>query len=139
MSAFENRPAQSDAAVIDVGSNSVRLVLYRLDGRAIWSIFNEKVLAGLGRDLTRTGALAPAGIETALNALRRFRALIDASRPCETRAMAQLSAAACWRRPASTFGFSAERRRPAARPWESSRGPPTPRDLSAIWGARVWS
>ena len=37
--------------VIDVGSNSVRLVLYRLEGRAIWTVFNEKVLAGLGRDL----------------------------------------------------------------------------------------
>jgi exopolyphosphatase/guanosine-5'-triphosphate,3'-diphosphate pyrophosphatase len=81
MSAFENRPAQSDAAVIDVGSNSVRLVLYRLDGRAIWSVLNEKVLAGLGRDLMQTGCLAPAGIEAAVAALRRFRALIDASRP----------------------------------------------------------
>jgi hypothetical protein len=30
-----------DAAVIDIGSNSVRLVLYRLEGRAIWTMFNE--------------------------------------------------------------------------------------------------
>jgi exopolyphosphatase/guanosine-5'-triphosphate,3'-diphosphate pyrophosphatase len=81
MSAPENRPSHSDAAVIDVGSNSVRLVLYRLDGRAIWSVFNEKVLAGLGRDLARTGHLSPAGIDTTLLALTRFRALIDASRP----------------------------------------------------------
>jgi exopolyphosphatase / guanosine-5'-triphosphate,3'-diphosphate pyrophosphatase len=81
MSAIDSRPGSSDAAVIDVGSNSVRLVLYRLDGRAIWSVFNEKVLAGLGRDIARTGALAPEGVATALTALRRFRALIDASRP----------------------------------------------------------
>jgi exopolyphosphatase/guanosine-5'-triphosphate,3'-diphosphate pyrophosphatase len=81
MSAPENRPSHSDAAVIDVGSNSVRLVLYRLDGRAIWSVFNEKVLAGLGRDLTRTARLCPNGVETTLLALARFRALIDASRP----------------------------------------------------------
>jgi exopolyphosphatase/guanosine-5'-triphosphate,3'-diphosphate pyrophosphatase len=81
MSAPENRPSHSDAAVIDVGSNSVRLVLYRLDGRAIWSVFNEKVLAGLGRDLTRTARLSPEGVETTLLALTRFRALIDASRP----------------------------------------------------------
>jgi exopolyphosphatase/guanosine-5'-triphosphate,3'-diphosphate pyrophosphatase len=81
MSAFETRPGHSDAAVIDVGSNSVRLVLYRLDGRAIWSVFNEKVLAGLGRDLTRTGALAADGVEAALVALKRFSALIEASRP----------------------------------------------------------
>ena len=44
-----------DVAVIDVGSNSVRLVLYRLEGRAIWATYNEKVLAGLGRDLGSTG------------------------------------------------------------------------------------
>lgn len=81
MLASETRPSHSDAAVIDVGSNSVRLVLYRLDGRAIWSVFNEKVLAGLGRDLTRTGALSLTGVITALAALKRFRALIDASRP----------------------------------------------------------
>jgi exopolyphosphatase/guanosine-5'-triphosphate,3'-diphosphate pyrophosphatase len=81
MLASETRPSHSDAAVIDVGSNSVRLVLYRLDGRAIWSVFNEKVLAGLGRDLTRTGALSLTGVVTALAALKRFRALIDASRP----------------------------------------------------------
>jgi exopolyphosphatase/guanosine-5'-triphosphate,3'-diphosphate pyrophosphatase len=81
MLAPEDRPSHSDAAVIDVGSNSVRLVLYRLDGRAIWSVFNEKILAGLGRDLTRTGRLSPPGVEATILALRRFRALIDASRP----------------------------------------------------------
>ena len=57
----EARPPPHDAAVIDVGSNSVRLVLYRLEGRAIWTVYNEKVLAGLGRDLPRTGRLSPEG------------------------------------------------------------------------------
>lgn len=64
-------------AVIDVGSNSVRLVIYRLEGRAIWTVFNEKALAGLGRDLPATGRLSPDGIETALVALRRFRAALS--------------------------------------------------------------
>lgn len=41
--------ARRDIAVIDVGSNSVRLVLFRLEGRALWPVFNEKVMAGLGR------------------------------------------------------------------------------------------
>jgi len=72
---------QRDAAVIDVGSNSVRLVLYRLEGRAIWTVYNEKVLAGLGRDLGATGRLSPAGIEQAMAALRRFRAVLDAAGP----------------------------------------------------------
>lgn len=70
-----------DAAVIDVGSNSVRLVLYRLEGRAIWTVYNEKVLAGLGRDLGSTGRLSASGVDTALAALRRFRAVLDAAAP----------------------------------------------------------
>ena len=73
--------SERDAAVIDVGSNSVRLVLYRLEGRAIWTVYNEKILAGLGRDLGSTGRLSPGGIETALTALRRFRAVLDAAAP----------------------------------------------------------
>ena len=78
----ENRlRAARDAAVIDVGSNSVRLVLYRLEGRAIWTVYNEKVLAGLGRDLGSTGRLSPGGMDTAMAALRRFRAVLDAAAP----------------------------------------------------------
>ena len=83
MSAPVIRPAHSDAAVIDVGSNSVRLVLYRIEGRAIWTVYNEKVLAGLGRDLATTGRLSIQGAATALIALKRFRALIDASHPTQ--------------------------------------------------------
>ena len=74
------RPAR-DAAVIDIGSNSVRLVIYRLEGRAIWTVFNEKVLAGLGRDLFTTGALAPDGVAASLAAIRRFRAVLEAASP----------------------------------------------------------
>lgn len=70
-----------DIAVVDVGSNSVRLVTYRLEGRAIWTVYNEKVLAGLGRDIAATGRLNPQGIEAAISALRRFRAVIDGVRP----------------------------------------------------------
>lgn len=67
----------TDAAVIDVGSNSVRLVLYRVEGRSLWTVFNEKVLAGLGRDLKKTGRLSEDGAAAALTALRRFRTVID--------------------------------------------------------------
>jgi exopolyphosphatase/guanosine-5'-triphosphate,3'-diphosphate pyrophosphatase len=66
-----------DTAVIDVGSTSVRLMVYRLEGRSIWTIYNEKVLAGLGRDMAVTGKLSPSGIEQAIKALRRFRAVVD--------------------------------------------------------------
>ena len=70
-----------DAAVIDIGSNSIRLVLYRIEGRAIWTVFNEKVLAGLGRDLPLTGRLSPQGAFAARAALRRFKAVLDSVQP----------------------------------------------------------
>jgi exopolyphosphatase/guanosine-5'-triphosphate,3'-diphosphate pyrophosphatase len=78
----DTRPPR-DAAVIDIGSNSVRLVIYRLEGRAIWTVFNEKVLAGLGAGLADTGALAPDGVEQAFTALKRFRAVLEAAQPTE--------------------------------------------------------
>jgi exopolyphosphatase/guanosine-5'-triphosphate,3'-diphosphate pyrophosphatase len=64
-------------AVIDIGSNSVRLVIYEGLTRAPTPIFNEKVLAGLGRQVQTTGILAQEAIDTALTALKRFRALCD--------------------------------------------------------------
>ena len=68
----DSSPEPRQAAVIDVGSNSVRLVIYRVDGRALWTVFNEKALAGLGRDLPATGRLSQSGVETAMDAIRRF-------------------------------------------------------------------
>ncbi len=64
-------------AVIDIGSNSVRLVIYEGLTRAPTPIFNEKVLAGLGRQVQSTGLLAADAIDTAFAALKRFRALCD--------------------------------------------------------------
>ena len=64
-------------AVIDIGSNSVRLVVYEGLTRSPTPIFNEKVLAGLGREVQSTGLLAPDAVAEALAALRRFRALCD--------------------------------------------------------------
>ncbi|WP_066681340.1 Ppx/GppA phosphatase family protein [Caulobacter sp. CCH9-E1] len=85
-------PAPRDAAVIDIGSNSVRLVVYRLEGRAIWTVFNEKVLAGLGRDLAKTGRLSPEGVIQTLQALKRFRAVLEAVNPAEVFAVATAAA-----------------------------------------------
>jgi len=64
-------------AVIDIGSNSVRLVIYEGLTRSPTPIFNEKVLAGLGRQVQTTGLLALDAIHTALKTLVRFRALCD--------------------------------------------------------------
>jgi len=92
MSAPDTKPHPIDAAVIDVGSNSVRLVLYRLEGRAVWTMFNEKILAGLGRDLATTGRLSPDGVEAAMAALRRFAALVAAAKPDRVFAVATAAA-----------------------------------------------
>ncbi|HEY3635201.1 MAG TPA: Ppx/GppA phosphatase family protein, partial [Caldimonas sp.] len=63
--------------MFDIGSNSVRLVAYEGLTRAPTPVFNEKVLAGLGREVQTTGLLAPDAVEKALGALMRFRALCD--------------------------------------------------------------
>lgn len=79
----DSRPAPRDIAVIDVGSNSVRLVLYRVEGRAIWTVFNEKVLAGLGKGVAASGTLSAEGRAMALAALKRFKAVVAGARPSE--------------------------------------------------------
>jgi exopolyphosphatase / guanosine-5'-triphosphate,3'-diphosphate pyrophosphatase len=67
-------------AVIDIGSNSVRLVVYEGLTRSLTPIFNEKVLAGLGREVLSTGLLAEDAVDKALAALVRFRALARSMR-----------------------------------------------------------
>ena len=69
------RKRGSSVAVIDIGSNSVRLVVYEEMARSLISIFNEKTLCGLGREVQSTGLLAPDAVAKALTSLRRFRAL----------------------------------------------------------------
>jgi exopolyphosphatase/guanosine-5'-triphosphate,3'-diphosphate pyrophosphatase len=70
-------PGARPVAVIDIGSNSVRLVVYEGLTRAPTPVFNEKALCGLGKSLASTGRLADDAVEGALAALRRFRALSD--------------------------------------------------------------
>jgi exopolyphosphatase/guanosine-5'-triphosphate,3'-diphosphate pyrophosphatase len=69
------RKRGSSVAVIDIGSNSVRLVVYESMARSLITIFNEKALCGLGREVQTTGLLAPDAVAKALTSLRRFRAL----------------------------------------------------------------
>lgn len=63
--------------VIDIGSNSVRLVVYERLTRSPSVFFNEKVLCGLGRGVAETGLLDDESMEHALLAMRRFRILCD--------------------------------------------------------------
>jgi exopolyphosphatase/guanosine-5'-triphosphate,3'-diphosphate pyrophosphatase len=69
------RKRAPSVAVIDIGSNSVRLVVYQSITRSLVTLFNEKALCGLGREVQSTGLLAPDAVAKALTALLRFRAL----------------------------------------------------------------
>lgn len=62
-------------AVIDIGSNSVRLVVYERHARTPTMLFNEKVLAGLGRGIAATGRMAEESVAAAISAVTRFRAM----------------------------------------------------------------
>lgn len=71
------RTAVPPVAVIDIGSNSIRLVVYDSADRAALPIFNEKVLCGLGRDLDRTGMLPDEAVVNSIATLRRFVSLAE--------------------------------------------------------------
>ena len=74
------RKRAPSVAVIDIGSNSVRLVVYERMARSLVSVFNEKTLCGLGREVQSTGLLAPDAVDKALTSLRRFHALCRVQR-----------------------------------------------------------
>jgi exopolyphosphatase / guanosine-5'-triphosphate,3'-diphosphate pyrophosphatase len=69
-------PKDKPVAVIDIGSNSVRLVVYDGLRRSPYPLFNEKVLCGLGKGIAITSKMDEVAVTRALAALRRFRALI---------------------------------------------------------------
>ena len=75
-------------AVIDVGSNSVRLVVYDKRSRSLIPVFNEKALPGLGKGLERTGKLNAEGRKDALINIRRFIALTRAMNVTEVEMLA---------------------------------------------------
>ncbi len=64
-------------AVIDIGSNSVRLVVFSGQRRVPDTIFNEKMMCGLGAELGSTGSMGKASIKLAISTLKRFKALCD--------------------------------------------------------------
>lgn len=85
-------PGRTPVAVVDIGSNSVRLVIYEGNTRAPTVLFNEKVLSGLGRGLAQTNRLDDKAVASALSALSRFRALCDQSGVAEIHPIATAAA-----------------------------------------------
>src|SRR3984957_5600082 len=72
------RVARRPYAIVDIGSNSIRLLVYDQLGRAPMPRFNEKSLARLAEGLAETGAIAPYHFRRAIEAVRRFRAIAEA-------------------------------------------------------------
>ncbi|RUV64881.1 exopolyphosphatase, partial [Mesorhizobium sp. M1A.F.Ca.IN.022.02.1.1] len=60
-------------SIIDIGSNSIRLVVYEGLARSPTMLFNEKMLAGLGRGIVSTGKLDPEAVTRSMEEFRRFR------------------------------------------------------------------
>ena len=86
------RRSLEPVGVVDIGSNSVRLVVYEGAVRSPTPIFNEKVLCGLGREIASTGRLDEVSVRRALDALRRFRAI---ARILGARRIHAIATAAC--------------------------------------------
>ena len=64
--------------VIDIGSNSVRMVIFDGAARSPAYFFNEKILCGLGSDLVHSGKLHVAGRLRAISAIERFVNMAEA-------------------------------------------------------------
>jgi exopolyphosphatase / guanosine-5'-triphosphate,3'-diphosphate pyrophosphatase len=79
-------------AIIDIGSNSVRLVVYEGLSRAPTPVYNEKLLCGLGRSVATTGRLPEEAVGRALEALARFRVLCRMAGVGEIRVLATAAA-----------------------------------------------
>ena len=70
--------APRQQAIVDIGSNSIRLVVFGGAPRAPVVLYNEKLMAGLGRGVVATGRLDTGAVEVALAGLARFAELIGA-------------------------------------------------------------
>jgi len=69
--------ARAPVAIVDIGSNSVRLVIYESQLRNAATVQNEKAICAIGRDMVSTGRLNAEGCAQALEALARFRLIAD--------------------------------------------------------------
>jgi len=76
---FEDPSARALArvGVVDVGSNSVRLVVFDGAARSPAYFYNEKIMCALGAGMAESGHLSPEGRVRALSAMRRFKKLAD--------------------------------------------------------------
>jgi len=107
------RSTKERVAVVDIGSNSVRLVIYESLSRTTATMHNEKTICSIGRDIEATGLLHKEGCELALESLRRFKLLADG------------------------IGVSVREAVATAAARDASNGPDFVRRAEAAWGAPV--
>jgi exopolyphosphatase/guanosine-5'-triphosphate,3'-diphosphate pyrophosphatase len=98
-------------AIIDIGSNSIRLVVYDGPRRIPFILFNEKVMAGLGASLAKTGAIEESAMKRGLTALARFNQLcremdVDEVRCVATAAVREASNGPLFMRRATDLGLA---------------------------------
>ena len=71
-------------SVIDIGSNTIRLVVYRVDDEGITAILNNKYTAGLAAYVDKRGEMSEEGIERLVEVMGKFRDTVDLLPGCET-------------------------------------------------------
>ena len=79
-------------AIIDIGSNSIRMVIYHNAGIYPFPVFNERVTCRLGAALDKTGEMAQENMEAAFVALRRFAVILQSLQPDSVRVVATAAA-----------------------------------------------
>ncbi|MES2443762.1 MAG: Ppx/GppA family phosphatase [Pseudomonadota bacterium] len=84
----DSAPAIPRVGIIDIGSNSIRLVVYQGAARLPAILFNEKVMAGLGRSLGETGAIDAPALAIARAALARFALMASEMQVTDLRTVA---------------------------------------------------
>lgn len=70
-------------SVIDIGSNTIRLVVYRVDDGGITAILNNKYTAGLAAYVDKRGEMSKEGIDRLVNVMGKFRDAVDLLPDCE--------------------------------------------------------
>jgi exopolyphosphatase/guanosine-5'-triphosphate,3'-diphosphate pyrophosphatase len=84
--------ADARRAIVDIGSNSLRLVIYAAPSRVPGVLYNEKVAVGLGRNLAETGAIGEGPFAAGVAACRRFVAVLKAAGVTDIRTVATAAA-----------------------------------------------
>jgi len=74
--ALKEKKLINKEAIIDLGSNSIRMLIYDNLLNSQIPIFNEKAICELGKNLDKTGKLDPKGSEFALSVLQRFKRIL---------------------------------------------------------------